>query len=316
MSSRSFIAGVVAILGAVVGLYLAILGPDPIPPSGGATMARDAETRAGPDRRVDATEPPAHATLTEVRGRVEVRSSGEAWRPLNVGDYVRDGVALRTGDDGSASLRYREGVSVRVMPDTAIGIGEEGDVLRLVVSEGVVIADVQPGRESRIELTNGRGDTVARVQDGAVGVSVDSDGALEAAVTRGSATIRGGGETLELVEGYRTFVPPGAPPGIATELPRSLLLKVRWPDAATNERRQIVTGTTNPGARVRVGETTVRADERGRFKAVVQLREGVNTIGVFALDAVGRDRRATSPAIELDTRAPTATVETDPSIWD
>ncbi len=305
MRSKAFIAGVALILGAVVALYFVILVPTPVPSPSEHGVAQPITPRAE-----------RSATLTDLSGQVEIRAAGEAWLPLNAGDAVANGVDLRTGRDGRASVRYGEDVSFEILPDTELGVRQDGDLLRLVVSEGVAIADVRPESETRVQLTNARGDAFAEVRDGTVGVLVDERGALDAAVTRGRATVSGGGETRELEEGFRTTVQPGATPAVPTRLPRSFLLKVQWPEPATSEKRQLVTGTTNPGARVRVGAATVRADEEGRFKAVIELREGINTIGVFALDAAGRNQQASSPEIELDTRAPTATVETDPSMWD
>ena len=121
---------------------------------------------------------------------------------------------------------------------------------------------------------------------------------------------------MELTSGYQTVVSPGGVPKQPTQMPKSLLLKIKWPpDATTAKRRQIVVGTTNPGARVRIGSTFATADEKGKFRTVIELKEGPNEIQAYALDVFGRTERATSPAIELDTKAPNPSIETSPDMW-
>ncbi|MEL6548335.1 MAG: hypothetical protein AAFQ82_27175, partial [Myxococcota bacterium] len=303
---KRFVLGVVAIVTTVVGLYAVLLGPEELPPE-------PPEGNRTPIERVP--ENPS-STLSIGEGSLEIRRNDQDWLPLAAGEAISPGSDLRTGANVSASLLYREGVTIRVFPESRLGLREQGDVLRLVVSEGVAIADVQPESDTTVRFENESGELSAETRNGRLGVLVTGDGTLEAAVTRGQATVRSGDESLTLEEGYRTTVRPGAAPPTPSKIPRSLLLKVRWPEQSTSKRRQRVSGTTNPGARVRVGDTIVRADGQGRFQATIQLREGNNTIRVFALDATGRGETTSSPSIELDTRAPSATVETDPSMWE
>jgi hypothetical protein len=121
---------------------------------------------------------------------------------------------------------------------------------------------------------------------------------------------------VELPAGYQTSIRAGEAPQTPMVLPTSLLLKVKWPPTGqTNKKRQLVVGKTNPGARVRVGPTILTADARGRFRAIIELREGSNALEVRALDVTGRSEIARSPPIELDTRAPSHAFQTDPGMW-
>ncbi len=121
---------------------------------------------------------------------------------------------------------------------------------------------------------------------------------------------------MTLKPGFYSVAAPGKKPVEPAAIPPSLLLKVRWPAAAaTAKRRQLVSGTASPGARVSVGERAVWADRKGRFETVVDLREGKNRIEVHAVDLAGREARAASPDIELDTHAPTLKVDTSPDMW-
>ncbi|MEL7305107.1 MAG: hypothetical protein AAGJ56_04670 [Myxococcota bacterium] len=299
-----FVFGVAAILTAVVVLYFIILPP---------SVPRSDVPR---ETSVPRTRVPEVGVLVAAQGGIEVQRSAESWTPLRVGEDVSFGDTLRTDAEGRASIRYGPGIALDVLPDTELGVVRRGDAIRFLVSEGVAIADVRPESEAKVQFTTPREDVVAETTEGTLGVLTGSDGTLQAAAIRGDTSVSAAGESRVVPEGYEVAIRPGQVPPVPTALPRSLLLKVRWPDAATRERRQRITGVTHPGTRVRVGESVVKADESGRFEAVVQLSEGVNTIGVIALDAAGRQRSERSPPIELDTQGPTATVETDPTMWE
>jgi hypothetical protein len=156
---------------------------------------------------------------------------------------------------------------------------------------------------------------VAETRDGRVSMLTDGAGNVSAAVTRGEATLSAAGESVKIPAGFQSDVKPGKAPGRPLALPKSLLLKVKWPDESTAKRRHIVSGTTSPGARVRVGEALVTADAQGQFRAVVDLQEGKNHVEVYAVDAAGRQETAGS-SVDVDTAAPKARFDTSPRMWD
>ncbi|MFC1609336.1 hypothetical protein ACFL6C_00120 [Myxococcota bacterium] len=304
MRSRStllFVGGVIVVLAAVVVGYLAILGPteSQTPPAALAPPPREEKAR-----------------ITHAEGAVEIRLGSGEWQIVEIGQQVGPDTELRTGQ-GSAGIAYGEALEVELSSASeARLVALENDVAKLVLREGRVVADVKPESGRTVQVGAASSDAVAKTRDGRLHVLTDGKGSVQAAVTRGSARVTAKGETVEVAAGYQTTVRPEQPPQTPMVLPPSLLLKIKWPKhAATKKRRHLVVGTTNPGARVKVGNTVVTADSKGRFRAIVELREGRNQVEVRALDVVGRTEKALSPPIVLDTRAPDHAVDTDPEMW-
>lgn len=313
MRSRSnllFVLGVVGIL-IVVGIgYFASLerdvSPAPQPPQAAAAVEPVLEA---PPQRLE------HARLTQAIGVVQIKV-GNDWKPAQVGVEVSAGTDLRTPGESKASVSYGDDIRLEVMSDTEVRLERlDDEVARFIVGEGVVIADVRPESGRVLQLAAKNSDAVVESRDGTVHVLTDGTGHVQAAVTRGEATLTAKGETVQLPAGFQSTVAPGKGPQYPMAIPKSLLLKVKWPDESTSKRRHVVTGTTSPGTRVRVGETIVTADDRGRFRALVDFKEGRNELHVHALDVLGRQERSDSPAIEVDTQAPAHRFETDPNMW-
>lgn len=189
-------------------------------------------------------------------------------------------------------------------------------IAKFVMGEGMMLADVRPHSGLGVQVRSRDGSATAETRDGAVYFAADANGALRTAVTRGTATVSAHGETVTVRPGYFTVATANDAPTRPAEIPRSLFLKVKWPaDASTAKRRQRVSGTTAPGARVRVGESVVWTDAKGRFSTIVDLKEGRNRIHVRVVDLVGREQQDASPEIELDTRGPPQNIETSPDMW-
>lgn len=299
--------GVLVIAAAVAAGYLMLLGrplaelPHPMP--------------------VVVSSPPSPAdlppTLSEAKGAVQIRTGEGAWHNAAVGMALEPGSDLRTGVDGHAALTYADSINVAV--DQAAELRVErvnADVARLVVREGLAIVDVKPEGGRLLQVAAYGSDAVVETRDGRVHLQNDGQGHVQAAVTRGTAILKARGEQVELGEGFASSVAPGAKPTRPFAMPKSLLLKVKWPpEASTAKRRHLVVGTTNPGARVRIGELVAVADERGRFQVVIELNEGTNHLRAYALDVFGRVQQAEAPPVELDTRAPAQEIQTDPEMW-
>jgi hypothetical protein len=297
-----FVVGVALVL-AVVGVgYVLILrrteAPAPVPPE-------------PPKAQVPA------AQLTRADGAVQLRFGAGDWQDARVGAPVAPGTDLRTGEGGSAALSLAGAIEIEVASDGDFRLEElDENVAKITVREGLVVADVKPesGRVLRVAAVGS--DAVTETTDGRVHVLTDGKGTVEAAVIRGSATVAAHGEKIALAQGYATTVTPGSGPTTPTPMPKSLLLKVKWPpESTTAKRRQFVAGTTNPGARVRIGNTVAIADAKGRFGAVIELQEGSNEIRAYAMDVFGRIEKTRSPAVELDTKAPYQEIKTDPDMW-
>ena len=257
------------------------------------------------------------AQLIRADGAVQMRFGEGDWQNASVGAAVAPGTDLRTGEGASAALSYPGSLDVEIAADADFRLEQvDENVAKVVVRGGLVVADVRPESGKLLQMSVAGSDAVAETRDGRVHVLTDGKGKVQAAVSRGTATVGAGGEKVQLLAGYQTTVTPGSAPQPPSLVPHSLLLKVRWPpESMTAKRRQLVVGTTNPGVRVRIGDTFAIADGLGQFRAVIELNEGSNEIRAYALDVYGRTEQARSPAIELDTRAPYQEIKTDPGMW-
>jgi hypothetical protein len=296
-----FVGGLVAVLVAVVISYLFVVSGRELTPVPGSL-------------------PPAAelvARLESAQGDVQVRGTGSEWHAAPEGEKLPQGSQVRTGAEARALLVYGDGLSIQLAGSSDVQLaGTRPDLARLIVGEGLVFADVRPGSAVRVQIENKRGDAVTETHDGALSVSADDRGVLRAAVSRGTARLTAHGETVTLQQGYVSVARNGERPDAPTVVPASLLLKVRWPtDPVTAKRRHLITGQTNPGARLQVGSRQVWADDGGRFETFVDLREGKNRIKVEAVDVSRQKAAVESPELELDTHAPPQSIETSPDMW-
>ena len=266
-------------------------------------------------------EPPAApkgATLERTDGAVEISVGGGAWRPAIAGTALEPGAGVRTKEGGVASLSYGNGISAEVQSESNIRIDRlDDEVARFVVGRGLVVIDVdeEVGSDRIVQLAAEGTDAIVETQNGRVAVLSDGEGQVQTAVTRGAATLEANGERVELGAGQQSLVEKGRGPSKPTAIPSSLLLKVKWPTAATSKRRHRITGTANPGALVRVGDRVVAADAQGKFSAIVDLDEGRNRVVVRAVDVAGNSETSESPTIKVDTKAPAHAIETNPDMW-
>lgn len=280
------------VAGAAVG-YRVLLGPSPAAPA-----------------REDA--PPAvKLTVAETSGEVTVVRGGARSRAAT-GDELRADDAIETAPGARAVLAgafydvaLEEGASFDVREITA-------ELSRFHLGQGYVSARVrdEPGRAVEIEGPPG-----ARVRSAGGDVAVVRSGATVAVgVERGSAEFAAGGGAVVLAAGQQSFAPAGGRPSRPEPIPASLLLKVSWPEErTTNQRRIVVTGHTQPGAIVVLGDERVDVGADGRFTHVITLREGRQRLSARAR-AVGGAAASDGPVILLDTRAPDPRFDTS-GLW-
>ena len=87
-----------------------------------------------------------------------------------------------------------------------------------------------------------------------------------------------------------------------------------WPEErATNQRRIVVTGRTQPGAIVVLGDERVEVQPDGRFTHVIALREGRQRLSARAHGG-GGSASSEGPVVVLDTRAPDPRFDTS-GLW-
>jgi hypothetical protein len=298
-----FALGVAGVMLAVVLGYVFILGAEHAPPT-------------PPPAAVPAL-PVGAAELARASGVVEIRLGSGEWRVVRAGARLEPDTEVRTGISGTAALTYGDGLDVELSADSEVRLQMlEASRARFQLRAGRVVADVRPESGRVVQVGVRDSAATAETRDGRLHILTDGSGSMQAAVTRGSASVSALGKRVEIPAGYQTSIRPGHAPLPAMAVPTSLLLKVKWPpESETKKRRHLVIGTANPGARVRIGGTTVSADPQGRFRAVIELREGDNRLEVRAVDVTGRTEMQRSPPIRLDTRGPSHAFDTDPGMW-
>ncbi|WNG18219.1 hypothetical protein [Cystobacter fuscus] len=308
-----FLVGLLAILTALpVGYFLFLHDtPTPTPVS---VPAPTSEVHAPPPPPAPAPPRLVELTLQEIRGTVEVRRGGGAWRGASVGEALRASDAVRTLAGSYAVLIGGEAVEVRMEPGTEVTVAELTDKLsRLLLEKGMTTARVRAGSGSphALEMTASGSDAVARSQGGAFSVSNNGAGTVALATLEGETTLSGQQRSVLVLAGQQSVVRPGQAPSAPTPIPTSLLLKVNWPD---RPRRQIlVSGQTEPGTQVLANGEGVLPDAQGRFSFPLTLKEGSNPVHV-QVRSVGGLRQEEQRALQVDTTPPKA-VTVDPGLW-
>ncbi len=245
--------------------------------------------------------PPVRLAVAEVSGEVTVVRGGTRSRAA-AGDELRADDAIETAPGARVVLAgafydvaLEEGATFDVREITA-------ELSRFHLAQGLVSARVREEAGRAVEIEGPAG---ARVRTKGGDVAVARSGTTVAVgVQRGSAEFGAAGGTVVLAAGQQSIAAAGARPSRPEPIPTSLLLKVSWPEErTTNQRRIVVTGRTQPGAIVVLGEERVDVGADGRFTHVVTLREGRQRLSARAR-SVGGSAASSGPVILLDTRAP------------
>jgi len=294
----------------VVGLGVALsgrlFGDDP-----GVRVVVDADSSSPPqmapsdtngpdDATTTPTTPPA-ALIASARGRVQVRRGGGDWQDAPAGAVLGPDDAVRAGRNAEATLRLGAGVEVRLSPRSELSVRELTEaVSRVRLDEGHVAAVVgSGGRTLRVQARGS--DAEAESKGGTFGVVTDGKGTLAVAATTGTVRVSAAGAAVDVSAGQSTTVDAGKAPTTPTSMPTSLFLKVGELAATqTNQTTTTVSGTTSPGAVVRVGDEVSTADARGRFALKVPLKDGRNELAVEVVDASGRRQDQGLPAVVVD----------------
>ncbi len=276
--------------------YRLLLGPTPAP--------RAPEV-------AEAAQAPLGLTVSKVSGEVTIVRGGARSRAAP-GDALRADDAIETAPGARVALAG-EGYEVALEEGGTFDVREiTAELSRFHLGAGLVSARVKddPGRAVEIEAAPG---STVRTRGGDVAVARSGD-TVAVGVERGSAEFAAGGGTVVLATGQQSVAAPGARPSRPTRIPESLLLKVTWPvERTTNRRRIVVTGRTQPGAIVVLGDERVDVQPDGRFTHVISLREGRQRLSARAR-AVGGAATADGPVVVLDTRAPDPRFDTS-GLW-
>jgi hypothetical protein len=299
-------------------LLWAALGLAPVQGCGGASWSSAEAPK--PQR--------APIEVWEIEGSVRREHAGDL-AAATPGMTVTQGDRILTGPDGRAVLMAPPPAGApEGTPGQPIRVGH-GTSARLVRStDEVVELELERGQvRARVRAPAGAPRTAVRVTaqgravqtaDGEVAVDVDGTQRFAVEVAEGEAAIEGVQGISRVVAGERLLARPGQA-GRVFAVTDEPLLDVKWP-GATRAATVTITGTVEPGARVRWVQPgtgvdvahEVEAGPDGRFALPISLGEGAQEVTVEVVDAFGRARRATAsvvrdstaPRIEVDLRYP------------
>ncbi len=293
-----FAGGAAVLVGAAALAWWLWLGRQPIP-----------SAPPPPPPRVE------RLTAAAVSGQVRLRRPGFA-APVDLrgGEELRPDDEVETGPGAAAQLAAGESYRVDLDENSRFAVREiTAELGRFRLAEGLMSASVRDDPARTFEVEAGP-EALARTRGGDLSIAA-SERAAEVTVRRGQAEVASAGRAVVVRAGQRSVVLPGAAPSEPSSIPTSLLLEVNWPRVeATNQRRLVVTGRTEPGALLAVGGQPVRVGRDGTFRHVVYLKEGPQKLTATARDAGGHRSQERSPEILLDTRGVPAEFDTD-RLW-
>jgi ferric-dicitrate binding protein FerR (iron transport regulator) len=245
---------------------------------------------------------PETLVLASVSGTVEVASGDGPWTPGTVGRKLSARDRIRTGPDGIAELRAADGSMVKLLEDTEARIDAlRRELKRLHLGAGSLEAEIaeDPSRLFEVEVTDGG---VARTRGASFTASSDGKGGAQVGTRRGEVILSARGKEVVIRSGQFARIRPGAEPDAPEPLPPSLFLKVAWPPASSNKHEVVVSGQTNPGARVRVGRKWVPVSPKGDYSTTLILPDGSHDLAVRARDIAGHVTDEKGPRIVVDTK--------------
>ena len=220
---------------------------------------------------------PVAVELSAGQGEVQVRrSSSGPWGPAQLPISLGFDDSVRTGAGGAATLK----------------VGREGTIElreRTEVSVRQLLAN-----RARFRLERGR----IGATPGGTSVAIESSGSSAVAeATTGSFAVFNDGRGLGArVAGNSAPVPEA--------VPRSVLLKVAWPEEkVTRALNATLRGEADPGAVVAVNGVKTRIEADGHFETEVPLAPGTNHVSITTTDRFGRTASA-EETVRVERRAP------------
>jgi len=245
---------------------------------------------------------PVVVELSQAQGDVQVRRGpAQPWGPVQLPLSLGFDDSVRTGVGGSASLKVGRDGTIHVRERTEVSVRQLlADRARFRLERGRIGAT--PGQIAIAVESSGSG-AVAEATTGSFAVFTDGRGLVAVVAEAGEVKLTSNGGDTVLAAGEGARVVGNAAP-VREAVPRSVLLKVAWPDQkVTRETNVTLHGEADPGAVVSVNglETAVGSD--GRFVAVVPLLRGKNKVSVTSMDRFGRIADA-EETVRVERRAP------------
>lgn len=258
---------------------------------------------------------PTALSVAELQGRVEIAGAEGKWSSAEVGAIIAARDRIRTGENARVLLVRPGSFSVVLDAASEFRVREltEG-ASRFLLRQGMIEARVLPDPARRFTVDAEQAS--ARTHAGTFRMSVDRQGVVSVGTRQGKVEVEAAGKIVEVQPGYLTRVMKGKRPADPIKVPARLFLRVKWPrHRELSRRRMLVAGRTEPGSRIRINDTAVLVDSRGRFRKVIVLKEGRNRVHVQAYDAAWRKSGMTSPPIIVDTRPDAFQIKTSPAMW-
>lgn len=253
-------------------------------------------------------------TLSKMEGTVEIRRQNGDWMRASEGQTLQRADTVRTQENATAVLLDGDRYQVKMESSTELSVEELTDsISRVQLGSGMATAEVKAGKHT-FEVRAVGSDAVARTTGGTFAISNNGAGTVAVGTHSGEVEFAGHGKMVIVRAGQQSVVRPGEAPSDPAAVPSSLLLKVQWPASATLTTKKIVlTGQTEPGARVEVGGHAVAVDQRGKWVKTVSLEEGKNGLEVRAR-SVGRLEQQLRKELDVDTHAPSFNLRH--GLWD
>ena len=258
---------------------------------------------------------PLTLSLTHLAGQVEISDGQGGWKLAEEGMVLSAQDSIRTQMHSHATLAIPGFFSVLLQPQSDFRVRMLAEnAYRFLLEQGMLTADVMDNTNNLFEVAAST--AVARTRDGRFQVRVDKRGLVSVGTTRGNVDLEASGKVVQVKAGFLARVEKGKTPRDPIQIPKQLFLKVRWPTRTViSDRKLVVAGRTEPGARVQVDGILIEVDRSGRFHSVVALREGINRVSVESIDVGERNTVVKSPRFRVDTKADQFQIKTSPDMW-
>ncbi len=162
---------------------------------------------------------PVAGTVTFLQGSADSKGPGEeSWSPLTVGYKIEEGCAVRTGQESSVEIRFEDGNTFLLKPDTTIGLqtarksGDDYSKYKLSLQVGKLISNVQKstGKESKVQIEAPT--AVLGVRGTVFRTYVAPDGTSQVEVIEGEVYVEGTKQSVDVKQGEGTIIYRGKTP--------------------------------------------------------------------------------------------------------
>jgi len=171
----------------------------------------------------------AVATIYKIAGKVEIKQSGsEKWEKAKVEMPLTAGMALRTGKNAEAFIKWSTGSVVKFSAQTSMNFSELSldktskiEKTTIDISEGRLFANVKKMLNKNSEFNVKTPTAIAGVR-GTGFLAETSEGKTTFAVVEGQVSVTAEGVEVLLNENLQTLVESGMPPAEPAEMPEDL----------------------------------------------------------------------------------------------